>query len=376
MRSSAILGAAVLGFVSTAIGFDDRREQTARIIEPLLRDPPRSGLLIFEVLPKLQADRAGFRVGDIVTEFDGREVRTTSQLQKLATMAAKEGRGGLDVCAFRNGQALDAKFDAAPMGIRLVAVNKGEHRILWRPASEFKPDLTAVHRAVGEKHHWELLQYGGNNLGWAHTYYAVVNDLIVMRVQSQMISDQLKEKRDSVVAFSTYSPTLTPKSIRLSIDGKLMMDLHEMGGVLRGTRGGIRDSAPLPADTVSADLGGLVCSMMPRQKGACMRCSYLESGSLVAAPYADLFCLGQDEVKLPTGGVNCVRYDQAVFGRSVVHYWVDSKGSVVQTRFGNGFVAIRSTSDQVGIAFPNAMTEFPPIEQLPDLSPPQDRLAN
>lgn len=373
MRSSAMFGVFVLGLVSTANGLDDAREQTARIIEPLLRDPPKSGLLIFEVLPKLQADRAGFQVGDIITEFDGKEVRTTSQLQKIAMLASKEGRSGLDVSAFRNGQLLDAKFDAAPMGVRLVAVNKGEHRILWRQASEFKPDMAAVNRAINNQHRWEFLQYGGKNMGWAHTYYAVVNERVVMRVQSQTISDQMKEKRDTIVTFSPNTPTLAPRSIRLTVDGKLVMDLHAMDGVLRGTRGGIRDSAPLPLDTVSADLGGLVCSTMPRQKGACMHCSYLESGSLVAAPFADIFCLGQDEVKTPQGSFNCVRYDQAIFGRSVVHYWLDSKGDLVQTRFGNGFVAVRSTSDQIGIAFPNASTEFAPIDQLPDLAPPNAR---
>src|SRR6476620_36626 len=194
MRPSAMFGVLVLGLASTANGFDDAREQTARIIEPLLRDPPKSGLLIFEVLPKLQADRAGFQVGDIITEFDGKEVRTTSQLQKMAMLAAKEGRSGLDVSAFRNGQLLDAKFDAAPMGVRLVAVNKGEHRTLWRPASEFKPDMTAVNRAINNQHRWEFLQYGGKNMGWAHTYYAVANERVVMRDQSQMISEQLKEK--------------------------------------------------------------------------------------------------------------------------------------------------------------------------------------
>src|SRR6478735_8778251 len=175
MRSLAIVGVSVLCVTSAARAFEDPREQTAKIIEPLLRDPPKSGLLIFQVLPKLQADRAGFQVGDIITEFDGREVRTTSQLQKIAMLASKEGRSGLDVSAYRNGQVLDAKFDAAPMGVRLVAVSKGDHRILWRPESEFKPDMSAVTRAVNSKHRWEFLQYGGKNMGWAHTYYAVVD---------------------------------------------------------------------------------------------------------------------------------------------------------------------------------------------------------
>jgi len=356
---------------------DDVRERTAAVIEPILHDPPKSGLLVFEVLPNLQADRAGFKIGDIITEYDGREVRTTSQLQKLAEAASKEGRSRLAVSAYRNGQAHDADFDAAPMGVKLVAVSKGEKRILWRPASEFKPDLGPIERAIERKHRWELLQYGGKNMGWARTYFTKFgDDRVAMRVQSQMISEQLKEKRDCIVTFSLKSPTLSPTSVRLTVDGKQMLDLHAEGGVLEGHRAGIRDKALLPSDTLAADLGGLVCSTMPRQKGACLRCSYLESGSLVAAPFADLFCLGQDEVKLPSGDVNCVRYDQAVFGRSVVHYWLDSKGDVVQTRFGNGFLAVRSSSTGVGLAFPNAANEFQPIEQLPDLSPPVDRAAN
>ena len=55
---------------------------------------------------------------------------------------------------------------------------------------------------------------------------------------------------------------------------------------------------------------------------------------------------------------------------------VAEKGDVAQTRFGNGFVAVRATSTEVGLAFPNATGEFSAIEQLPDLSPPDDRAIN
>src|SRR5215217_5280483 len=115
-RHAAVLCGALL-LTASAGAVEDPREKTARIIESLLRDPPKSGLLIFEVLPKLQADRAGFKVGDIITEYDGREVRTTGQLQRIATAASKEGRGRLAVSAYRDGHTLDAEFDAAPMGV-------------------------------------------------------------------------------------------------------------------------------------------------------------------------------------------------------------------------------------------------------------------
>src|SRR3954449_6206712 len=96
-RRAAVLCGIALGLAGSASAFDDPREKTAQIIEPLLRDPPKSGLLIFEVLPKLQADRAGFKVGDIITEYDGREVRTTDHLTRIAKAAAKEGRSRLPV---------------------------------------------------------------------------------------------------------------------------------------------------------------------------------------------------------------------------------------------------------------------------------------
>jgi hypothetical protein len=368
------LGAALA--LSTAAAADDPREKIAQTIEPIFQNPPKSGLLVFEVLPKLQADRAGFKVGDIITEYDGREVRNTTHLQRIAAAAAKEGRSRLPVVAFRNGQNIEAEFDAAPMGVRIVAVDKGEKRFLWRAPSEYQPDMSPVERAVAGKHRWELLQYGGKYLGWARTYYAVMGDKIVMRTQSQTASEQLKEKRDTLVTFSTKSKTLAPLSIRQTIDGKLTLELFVENGVLKGKRGGIADSAALPQDAVAAELAGLVCTTMPRQKGACLRCSYLETGSLVAAPFGDIFCLGQDDIKISSGSVSCVRYDQAVFGRSVAHYWVDSKGEVIQTRFGNGFFATKATSTEVGLTFPNVANEFPPIENLPNLNPPTGQVAN
>jgi hypothetical protein len=191
-----------------------------------------------------------------------------------------------------------------------------------------------------------------------------------MRVQSATVGEKAADRRDVVVTFNPNTPNLAIGSYRSTVKDKLVLDLYAREGALVGTRSGVRDSAPLPADCISADLAGLVAATMPREKGACRRCSFLEAGSVVAAPYADLYCLGLETVEVGGKNVQAARYDQTVFGRSVAHYWVDHSGRLVQTRFGNGFTVVRSTSTDVRLAFPNSATEFTPIEQLPKLEPP------
>jgi hypothetical protein len=354
---------------------NDIRDQNAPILEQMLREPPHDGLLVFEVLPGLQASKAGVQVGDILTDYDGKRIRTVSQLQRVATLAAKENRKALPAVFMRGTKEIQADFDAAPMGLRFTAVAKGDRRILWRSSTSYTPDFRPVSNAIQAGHHWQIIQFAGKNIGWSHTYFQHLSDRSVMRVQSQSASEQLKEKRDLVLTFDPTSRNLAIKSYRLLANDKLALDMHVLGGAFSGTRFGIRDSAAMPVDCVCADLAGFVASCMPREKGACLRCSYLEAGSVVAAPYADLYCLGADQTDVGSAKVSAFRYDQTVFGRSVAHYWVNINGEVVKTRFGNGFTAIRSSAQEVRNTFPESTQAFPAIEQLPNLDPPAQRFG-
>jgi hypothetical protein len=378
------IGAALCVALAAAAEAQTPREKIADVIEPILQHPGHDGLLIFDVMPKLQADRAGFRIGDIITHYDGKEVRTASQLQKFAQLASGENRGNIPVAAMRGSERKEAEFDAAPMGVRLVAVHRDDKRILWRPNTPYEPDFSIVKKRLAKAHRWELIEFGDKQVGWAHSYCVEAGDHLVLRVQSQAKAevkgaterDQLHERRDITLAFAATRPQLELRALRLQVNNKTILDLAVRGDVLVGDRSGIRDSAPLPRDVVVADLAGIVAGTMPKQRGVCMRCSYLESGALVAAPFADLFCLGSEVVNTGKESVSAYRFDQTVFGRSVAHYWIDSSGDVVQTKLGSGFRIFRATSTQVGLQFPGAMNEFSPIEQLPMLQTIPSAMAN
>ena len=43
------------------------------------------GVYVYQVVSGSAADKAGIRQGDIITEFDGQSVSTTSQLKELMT---------------------------------------------------------------------------------------------------------------------------------------------------------------------------------------------------------------------------------------------------------------------------------------------------
>lgn len=70
-----------------------------------LRLPDRHGALVANVVPGGPAVSAGIQVGDVITAFDGREIRTASELPWLASMAGVGHRATLRF--FRDGRALE-----------------------------------------------------------------------------------------------------------------------------------------------------------------------------------------------------------------------------------------------------------------------------
>lgn len=346
------------------------REEIARQIKPVLADPPADGLLIFQVEPKSQAERAGLQPGDILTLYDGQPVTTVQQLVQLARDAAQNKRDHLLIVARRGEEEIDAQFDPAPLGVRLVAVRKGEGRTLWRPAQEFQPQLETLDRLVSQKERWEVLVRGGAAKGWVHYYFAKHDGKWIMRAQSRIKDQALDEKRDAVLSFDANA-YLSPRDIRLQNRENLILQLQRQQNTFKGERAGIPVSAGVPGDAVSIYLSGHVAAMMPRQRGACLHCSLLEEGSLVAAPFAEVFCLGEEELQMEDQKMKAAHYELTVFGDTLVDYWIDDQRDIVQVLYGNGVRAVRSTRETVLQHFPDAEREFEPIVQIPRNEPPK-----
>lgn len=356
----------LLGFCTVASA-QATRQEIERAIAPVLANPPATGLLIFEVGEGTQAAKAGFRPGDVLTHYDGRPVETLDDLSKIARETFQEQRKLL-VLVKRGEQELQAEFDPAPLGVRITPVRERQSRLLWRPETnvEFSPQLMSKVLKSGD--HWDLLEHGDKVIGWAHAYLTSYKGRMALRIQSSIENEQLKQQRDVIVTFH-QQPYLPLQSIRLSTENRLIFDFHRQGNTLSGERVGVAVSAEIPADAISTYLTGYVAAMMPREKGACLHCSYLADSSLNAAPFSDIYCVGEEELTLGTEKVQAFGYEQTVFGERVAMYWVDADGQVVKTQYDSGIAARRSTFVEVKKNFPAAGEGFPPIERLPNLDP-------
>lgn len=343
------------------------REEIAAKVAPILHSPTIDGLLVFQVMPKSQAERAGIRIGDVITHYDGQAVMSLAELVQLARSAAREQRNGLLVLMRRGKDELDAELDAAPIGVRLVPIKKGKGRMLWRPGRDYKPDFAGLARALQYRHRWELVYHDDEIIGWAHAYLARRADHFVLRVQSRIVEEHLNAKRDAIVAFDA-NPYLSLRALQLVSNDKTIMTVHRSGGRLVGQRAGAAvGDVPIHADTVCAYLSGYVAAAMPAEPGACLRCSFLADSSLTPAPFADLFCHGKENVTIAGEKLPTVRYEQTVFGDTVAEYWIDPSRDIVQVRYGNGIRTVRSTQQELFQRFPKLHEEFGPIDELPPL---------
>lgn len=339
------------------------REELAKQLEPVLARPPATGLLVFEVLAESQAAKLGVRVGDILTHYDGQTIASTARLEDLARKAAREGRGRLLV-VFRRGETeIDGEFDAAPLGVRLVAVQAGQGRVLWRPATEESPRLEAVRAQLKGVERWELLTYQDKPIGWVRSHVASANGAHRLRVQSMVRSSVLTENTDVTITFLDDN-WLSPTSIRLLRRGKLALALRRENGQWVGERAGVPVTAACPADTVAEALVGMLAMTMPAQPGACRRFALLETSSLSAAPFADLYCVGRDPVQLGRER-DAYRYELAVFGERRATYWVSPDGSLLQAEYPGGIRATLAPPERIREPFPDCFEAFPPITEPP-----------
>lgn len=368
MTMNRWMSIAMVLIVGSVCRGEDSRTELARQLAPILAKPPATGLLIWEVADGSQAHRAGFRVGDVLTHYDGQEVATPPRLVELARAAAREGRTRLLVLARRGEAELDAECDAAPLGVRLVPIKAGAGRQLWRPQTPYQPVFEGLDRAVGSKHRWDLVVLNGEVIGWVRSYLARQGQTLALRTQSRVREHDLDIKRDATTRF-VADRYLSPQSMRLVSQDKLIVELVRRGAQLEGARTGVPVTAPLPGDCIVAALAGYVAASMPLEQGACLRSSYLGDASISAAPFADLYCIGPETLIIQGTKTPTHRFEQTVFGESVAHYWVDPEREVVQTQLGNGIQVVRADQRQVVRQFPDAGAEFEPIEKLPAIGP-------
>lgn len=346
----------------------ERRLETARILEPILANPPCSGLLVFEVEPGSQAEKAGLMPGDILTDYDGQPVSSIAELSELARQVFRGKPKSILVLVKRGNEEIASEFEPAPMGLRMTAVQQGRGVTLWRAPTQYQPASEGLTNTLRAAHRWERLTRDGATVGWTHYYYTRKGQELIQRFQSRLVGDGFDERADVTVAFAA-NPYLSLRSAQITSNDRLILNVKFNNAVAEGERMGIPVQASVAKDAVSFHLAGLVASMMPQEKGACLRCSYLDAGSLSAAPYADLYCLGSEKVQLGPTNIDAVHYEQTVFGERVADFWIDDQRTLVKTRFADGSEAVRARYEDLVQEFPDIRETFPPIEQIPEPMP-------
>lgn len=352
---------------SAPILTEARRQGIATALEPVLANPPATGLLVYDVLEGSQSAKAGIKIGDVITHYDGQVITQASQLRPLLQQAIQERRQQILIAYQRGPKTQEAEFAPAPLGLRLVPITKSEPRVLWRPETKDAVDPSLAR--VSEGHRWELLEFAGKKVGWAHSFVKRDAAGWTLRIQSRVMGGA-DEKHDVTLGIAG-NRFLSPRSIRLASKDKLILDAQAREQKWVGHRAGVAVAEYLPSDTVSSHAAGLLAATMPLRQGAGLRFSFLDDASLAAAPFADLVCLGEEKLTLNEQVVLTARFELSVFGATFAHYWIDARRKIVKTRFAHGMEATLTNPDQLVADFPTMEQEFPPIDEtaVPPLSP-------
>lgn len=353
----------VLGlFFAGSVGAEEPMtwEMIRARIAPVLADVPTTGLLVFDVIKGSQAAKAGIQHGDIVTHYDGQPISNHQDLMNLAKVANNEKRTEVLVIIRRGAETLEFTLSPGPMGVRLEDVVEGEKRFLPPRVGMVGqlPNIDIVRAMVAENsHHWQLVYSDADPskpIGWTHHYLTErPGDGPVLRIQQQLAVGDRMIRQDVVIAFR-FDPLLSPRSLLLSVDDKMLLDFEREGDVANGHRVGVPIKVAMSRDVVSSYLAPYIAAAMNAGGTDRLDVSLLMPASLEAAPLGEF---NRDpktnEVVLTT------------LGREEMRIGHNPSGSLGMIRMRGGLLLKPSSSEVVATHFAESEKLFTAIEKLP-----------
>lgn len=355
-------------------------EPDSRTLIETIRQLPATGLLVFDVVPKSQAEQADIRVGDIITHYDGQPVAKHQDLSSLARTAIADKKGEVLVIVQRGSEEIEKTLPAGQIGVRLEDVSPAEPRIL-RPSAPAKGfDASHLFNLADEKTHlWyriESIPPASNEatqpqtIGWAHHYFTRDNqNAPVLRIQQQIAFDERTFRQDVVIGMNADQPP-EPTGLRVMIDDKLVLFARREEGSFSGQRMGIPVQSHAPKEILSSYLLPYIACCLAQNRQDQMDGWYLPPASLEAAPLCQV-----DRVASPRRAEGNL-YQVNVLGRKEMAIYLDRDQTVDRVELRGSSMLIRTTPDDIRQRFPDSDQSFTSIEQLQLAAPAAPVRAN
>lgn len=329
-------------------------------IAPVLANVPTTGLLVFDIVKGSQAAKSGVQLGDIITHYDGQPVSNHQELMGLAKVANNEKRAEVLLVVRRGAEALEFTLSPGPMGVRLEDVVEGEKRYLPPRVGMVGqlPNIDIIRAMVADNaHHWQLVYSEADPskpIGWTHHYLTErPGDGPVLRIQQQLAVGDRAVRQDVLIAFR-FDPLLSPRSLLLSVDDKLLLDFEREGDVVNGHRVGVPIKVAMSRDVVSSYLAPYIAAAMNAGGTDRLDVSLLMPASIEAAP------LGEFNRDLKTNDVVLT-----TLGREEMRIEDSSNGTLGVMRMRGGLVLKPSAPQEVARHFAESEKLFTAIEKLP-----------
>lgn len=153
----------------------------AAAIEALAADPPSDGVMITFVAPGGAAAKAGVKLGDLLTHYDGAAVTSMAALQR-ATLGGESNEGLSKLTVIRGGKTLTLETVGGRLGINGKAVRKGESFKLMPAGTEVTFDFFQLPENVPQEE-WRKFVIDGKHVGFEHIVFTRSNAEVTMRAE-------------------------------------------------------------------------------------------------------------------------------------------------------------------------------------------------
>jgi hypothetical protein len=313
--------------------------------------PASSGLLVIQIVPNSTAAKAGLRLGDLVSSYDGMPLKSVDQLQKL--IAASSGPDHQVVLESQGKQVTKAVAQGR-LGIGCLQAEAGKAIDLVPAATPTPLDARVIDGKPAEQ--WYVFSIDGKEVGFDHE--TVTKGADGIHILSEVAFDMggkfgLQHSHQEEVFRLEQRPVpvrSTHRDVRNEIlsQGEVTgQPAHLQWSVTVTAPDGVtHESTDIHPDYLQDGAASVLGLFMPHQLGACIQFRSLLPET--AAPLGHVSAVaykGDETIQVQGKNVNAARFDGWQLGSVVRSAWV-ADGIIVQQQWGATSFSRISTKEE------------------------------